>query len=477
MSIKSALSNINQKYNPFISEKKNLDYGEFFSNYFLGLDNMTALGWYKIRAMMAWQYYKKTSPIFRAVNLISNEFASGISPVLYDRDKDTYIRTFDSKIPESMVLNLLYHPNFNMTGTQFKKALCASLMVTGDTYPIITGLDEPLEVFYENPKYITIVAGNDGYPYSYHVSKMNHADIYTKQIINGSIRFMSRDGLREILQIRDFNPDYQNGNFTGFSRLSPVYYEIEQYLNSNKHNLSLLKKGGRPSGAILYEGDLTDPQRDNLRSELRRYFQGADNAGEMLILESGVKKEIKELSINNRDMDFVKLKKVIKDSLYEHLEIPASFYDNSKSTMNNKDTDKENIYDFNVIPMTRQIYESLGDALLRRFKNGQRYEIDFIEEETPALKGRFIQQIKDKSDSGVFSTNEIRSMWGAEEIGEEGDQIYQPMNLIALGTDKYTQDNLKKPTKKNMDIELIRKELNDRGLSTENIEDLLQWHS
>lgn len=474
MNINSFLS----KINPFSgNEKKNLNYGDFFNNYLVGLDTLSALGWYEIRAMLAWQYYKKVSPIYRAVNLISNEFAAGINPVLYDKEKDTYIRSYDSSVPESALLKLLYNPNFNMSGTQFRKAICSSLVVTGDVYLIISGLKEPVEMFYENPKYVTIMSGNDGYPYSYSISKMNHSDVYTKVIENGVAKFMSRDGLREIYQIRDFNPDYQNGNFTGFSKLSPIYYELEQYLNANKHNLSQLKKGARPSGALFYEGDLTEDQRTELRSEFRKYYQGADNASEILLLEGGVKKEYKELSVNNKDLDFVQLRKVIKDCLYEQLEMPASFYDNTRSTMDNKGTDKMNLYDFNVIPITKQIYEGISELCLRRFKNGERYELDFIEEETPALRDRFISQIKNKIESGCFSMNEIRSMYGAESIGESGDQIYQPMALIPIGTDRYTADNLTKPIKKAITLDMVRKELETLGLSKDNIEELVKWHS
>lgn len=436
-----------------------------------------SFGWSEIRAYMAWQYYKKVSPIFMAVNLISNEFANGVKPVLLDKNNGTYVKEFDSKVKCSALLNLFDKPNFSCTGSLFKRSIANSILVTGDTYLILGGLNEPLEIFYENPKFITITAGSDGYPEKYYVSKSHGQEIFTRDIQkDGSHRFYSRDKLRELIQIKDFNPDFQQGVFNGFSRLAPVYYELEQYIQSNIHNWSQLKKGARPSGALIYDGDLTTQQREDLRNELVRFYQGAENASELMILSGGqgVKKEFKELSINNRDMDYKGLKKMVKDSIYEHLIIPASFYDNSKSTMNNKETDKMNIYDFCVIPITNQIYEGIGDACLRRYKDGERYKLTFIEEEVPALRERYTGIIRDKRESGAFTINEIRAMYGKEEI-ENGDVVYQPFNLVPVGNDRYTQDNLKKPNKAS--FELITKELESRGLTQENIDEILEWHS
>lgn len=470
-------SNGIKQLNPFEAKTYGDGYNQEFYNRILGIGTTSGFGWSEIRAYQAWQYYKKVSPIFAGVNLISNEFANGIKPVLYDKQNEVYIKAYDPKIKCSAILKLLDKPNFSCTGSIFKRSLANSMLVTGDTYIILSGLNEPVELFYENPKFITIISGQDGYPYQYLVSKSHTKETYTREVIDGSHRFYSQDKLRELVQIKDFNPDFQQGVYNGFSRLSPIYYELEQYIESNIHNWSQLKKGARPSGALLYDGELTTQQKEDFRNELRRFYQGAENASELMILSGGqgVKKDFKELSINNRDMDYKGLKKMVKDSLYEHFIIPASFYDNSKSTMNNKETDKMNIYDFCVMPITGQIYEGIGDASLRRYKDGDRYKLGFIEEEIPALRERYAGIIKDKRESGAFTINEIRSMYGKEEI-ENGDTVYQAFGLVPIGTDRYTNDNLKKPNNK-ASHDMITKELEARGLTQENIDEILEWHS
>lgn len=468
MNLKTFVKNII----PFKISRKSDD----LERLFLSLTGIGSLNWSEVRAGMAWSYYKKVSPIFRAVNLVCNEFANGIEPVLWDKQNEEYIRQYDPRIKESEVLKLLEKPNFLDSASEFRKSVSTSLVVTGDSFVVITGLNEPLEIFFENPKYVMYVPENDGYPKSITVSKSSYTEVYTRQEIDGEYRYISSSGLSEIVHIKEFNPDFSVGTYNGFSRLSPVYYELEQYLASHVHNLSQLKKGARPSGALMYDGDLTEPEQQALRAELQRFYQGEGNSGELMILTGGVKKEFKELSINNKDMDFVELKRIAKDSIYENMEIPASFYDNSASTMNNKDVDKLNLYDFNVIPMTRKIYDTIGYALLRRYKNGSRYVLDFIEEETPALKSRYIEQIKDMRSSGAFTINEIRSMYGRESIGEEGDVIYQPMSLFPIGMDKFTRDNLDKPLKKTVNVEAVRKELKSRGFSNKDIEDIVKWH-
>ena len=64
-----------------------------------------------------------------------------------------------------------------------------------------------------------------------------------------------------------------------------------------------------------------------------------------------------------------------------------------------------------------------------------------------ALEERKLANVKGHGEAGVFTINEIRAIAGKEAV-ENGDIIYQPQNLIPVGTDRYTQDNREAPSEK-----------------------------
>ena len=111
---------------------------------------------------------------------------------------------------------------------------------------------------------------------------------FTRKEDSSSLRYFNGAD-REIWHVKDFNPNASSSNFHGASVLNSIYYEIEQHLYSSRHNLSLLKKGGRVTGAVAVEGVLDDDAFGRLKQEIALTMQGADNAGSMPLFEGGSK--------------------------------------------------------------------------------------------------------------------------------------------------------------------------------------------
>ena len=425
-------ANISNNYNISLQEEKAFQLDEYN---LLGYNYSTSLGWYDISALIAWYYYKTVSPIYRASNLIANEFSS-IEIVLKDRKTGDIIKEQNKSIPASDVLRVLENPNFDKTGNEFKKQLALTYIVPGTAYLQINGINKIQEIYVRNPQNITVYQGNDNYPERFFYSGYGFTEEYKR---DKDYRFFNRSLTQELYQIAEFNPNYQSSQI-GLSILSPVYYEIEQYYNACLHNASILKNGARLSGIIIAQEQLSKEQREDLRKQAKVFFSGANNAGKIMI--TGGVKDFKELSLTNKDMDFFQLTKLAKQTIYEVLNIPATFYDNSASSYNNKTTDRISLYDFAVLPIAKRIVDELTLSLLNWYKDGERYKITFLENEIPALRTRKIQETKEKVNIGVFTDNEIRSMLGADEI-QGGDFLYKPSALIPVGKDdevkEYTQ--------------------------------------
>jgi HK97 family phage portal protein len=79
-----------------------------------------------------------------------------------------------------------------------------------------------------------------------------------------------------------------------------VQLDAEAYLSS------LLKRGARPSGALMHPKLLSDTSRKNLRKALDSYALGGDNEGRPLMLEEGMTWQ--EIGLKNNDLEFVALR-------------------------------------------------------------------------------------------------------------------------------------------------------------------------
>ncbi len=433
----------------FIREKKAkpLSFYDVFGYY-----SSSKYGWYEVRANQAWHYMKSIAPIGRGIRIIANEFSS-IEPIARKAD------TFDIVEPKKSVklfLDLLTRPNFDKTMKEFMYSLCASYLVTGEIYIMVTGINQPQELFFLNPAFIHVMPGTNGIPVSIKYQDSYRSYFFKTEEKDASFQFVSPNGEKRLYQIVDFNPRYSDEQ-RGLSRLSPVYYEIEQYIRSSIHNISSLRKGARPSGVLTVDGVLTKEQRDYTRDQVMAFYSGEQNVGNVMVMDGG--KEFKQLSMTNKDMDFATLKTQVKQTLYESLEIPASFFDNSASTFNNKITDRMSLYDFAVLPVANRIYEELTYIMHSALPDTRDSILSFNQNDIPALQSRFIEQTKKKADTGVFLINELRNEAGEDSIGPEGDVLYQPNSLVPVGSDPISAVATKR----------FREILKDRGYSDEQI--------
>lgn len=424
------------------------------------IDFLAGNSYHDLSAHVALSYYRKVSPIFDAVDRISDEVSS-IEPVLYDKKKEEYIT-------DHPVLELLNNPNAFASGDLFIKELCTYYLVTGNAYLRGTGgiNKPPKELFNEHPTTVTITPNNrDGFPQQYEVTTTVEGKIYKRVEQGVDYRFVDPMELGEIFHIKTVNPTASTSYLYGMSRLTPIYYEIEQYLHASVHNLALLKNGATPSGIMSTEKNLTDDQYQRLLAEMGRFFQGAENAGRPMIAEGGLK--YSSMSMNNRDMDFLKLKVDVRDMLYNNFRIPLPFVSREQMTLANMEAAKYIFYDNVILPTFKRLMTDLSLALLPRYGlDPKDYELSYQEESIPTLVQRHFEETKDLNDMGVLTKNEIRLRLGYEEL-EGHDILYQPMNLIPTGAELEEPQDLQKQYKYFKNYLMKQKDSEGKALYTE----------
>lgn len=402
-------------------------------NMFSFIEYLVQRGAYDLSAYVTLTYYRRVAPVFDAVDRIADEVA-GIRPVIYDNTTEEFIETHP-------LLTLLNRPNPMQSGSEFMKAVAIYKLVTGNSYVTATGgmKRPPLELYTQVPTRVSITPDQiDGYAGTYSVASVNDSVKFNRVEMDGRFRYIDDDDMRELMHLRTFNPGDGIDTLYGMSKLTPVYYEIEQWINASIHNLSLLRNGATPSGVLSTEKNLTDDQYNRLNKEMEKYFMGPRNAGRPLIAEGGL--EYSAMGMTNKDMDFDNLKKGIQDTLYSVLRIPLPMVSRAQMTLSNLDNSKYIFYDNAVLPMFNSVFDDLGDALMPRFKlDPMRYTLTYMPDEIPSLAARHMEETKNLNDMNKLTPNEVRARLGYGQV-EGGDVLYQPSTNIPIGQDDDLSD-------------------------------------
>lgn len=402
-----------------------------FSPYALGL----FAGCNILRNNQAWRFYESISPVFDAVERKSKAMRT-IKPAVFDTQEKVFYHEQTEGIEATQILPFLKNPNRDKTWTEFLQASVPSYEVTGDIFIMVTATNElsrPLEFFYINPSDMDPIAGSDGTVETWVLisNQFNESFSYVTDPKNGISSYFTKDGSKELWQIKTFNPRESNLDFFGLSPLNAIFAEIEQYKYSNIHNTALLKNGATPSAVLIIDKDfdLTDKQLERMKAQINDKVRGADNAGNVLIMEGG--KEFKPFTMNNKDMDFLNLLKFIREQIYITKGIPLPMVSGASMTMNNFEESKYMLFDTDLLPFADIFYPEMSRLLMRRFDNSGRYVLLYDRAKIPALEVKRAAATKLKIDTDLLTVNEGRTEIGLKER-DDGDVLLVNSTQIPL---------------------------------------------
>lgn len=382
-------------------------------------------------------YYELCGPFADAVDKIAQEI-SAIPIRLWDKEKEEYIT-------DHPILDLLRNPNSEMTESEFMFRLSAIWLITGNIFPYVTGdvEREPLELSVYSPHQINLIPNNQCYIGQINLNTSNNSIVFKQDEDKQRFRYYNPSLTAEIFPIRRFNPRRDGNHLYGLSKANSIFYEIEQYISSSQHNLSLLKNGARPGGAFTTNNEtpLTDEQFLRLDEQITKYYQGSLNAGRPLLLENATYHETIQ---SNRDMDYSTMRKNILEMIYLRYDIPLSLISTSSMTYDNYTLGRLALFDSSVLPVMSYLLEQLTTFLMPRYEDDyENFELKYEQSDIHALELRRNQTIKLRKDIGVNTINELRKFLGDEEL-EGGDVLYGPSNELPIAMDIYTDDQPKK---------------------------------
>lgn len=405
-------------------------------------------------------YYLECAPVATAIDKIAMEVSS-IPPLVYDKKNKEFIE-------EHPVLELLNSPDADVTYREFMHALASWYLITGNGYIVGDGyIENPPQSLRVYPSSTTtIAAGFEGHAQNYTARVLSLVNNFNRTDVTNwgrrRFRFYANE-FKEIYHIRTFNPKIDSNMIYGLSPLNAIYYEMRQYVELSKYNLSVLQRQSKISGLLKSKMALTQEQRARLEKQMQDIYSGSQNAGRTMIVD-GVEGDYQDLMKNQRDMDYVQMREQVTKSIYNALKIPLPLISEEHMTLSNLEGAKAIFYEQSVIPLANRLFEELTNFLMPRYDNkDSNLKIWYNEQDISALEPKRNEQAKVKKEINIFTTNELRKTYAYDSL-VGGQSIYGTLGSTPIATDTsddhYTCDEQMKPESS---VNMNPQEENDAG--------------
>ena len=374
--------------------------------------------------------YENNAIAFRCINEIS-QGAAGVRLKLF-RGK--------LNVDDHPLLDLLTRPSPTKGYVELFESLYSFLLLSGNSYLIGAGAEgsEPKELYCLRPDRVKIIPGQTTLPEAYHYS------INGKTISQYDVN--QETGESPVKHFKLFHP---KSDYLGLSPLVAAASNIDSHNLTNRHNVSLLQNGARPSGAVIFKPkdetgatvQLSDTQRAQILADMETRFSGSGNAGRPMLLEGDF--NFQQMGMSPKDMDFSVLKKMSAIDIALCFGVPAQLVGiPDAQTYNNMPEARLALYEETIIPILRRIQSDLNEWLTPQFADDLRLEYDV--DSIPAMaesRKRVFESVVSGVNSGILTRNEAREKLGYDPI-KGGDTLFisATMMPISLAGDSVGDD-------------------------------------
>lgn len=308
-------------------------------------------------------------------------------------------------IEHHWILDLLNHPNDDMTGDELIRRISSYLDLVGRA-PIFA------------PRMGKIVEGLIPLPPVNFKAQLDKQGSVVQYVLQngGEPKAYEKE---TVVFFRTFNPV---NVYDGFSTTRAAIYAIETLFELENWEYQNIKNGANPTYGISYDKDLNQQQLDQIRTRLAQIMGGSNNAGAQLLLANGGKYFPTGLSL--ADFSASDMKSALRDIILGYYGVPKAVLGISDDV--NRANGESGISTFysNVIdPRMRLICDGFQEFLVRPFFKD--YTLTYknpIPEDK--LNNAKIFQLA-SAGKAWMTPNEIRKIDGLEEI-DGGDDLTAP---------------------------------------------------
>ena len=292
---------------------------------------------------------------------------------------------------------LLKAPNPATGGAEFFVGVYTYKLISGNSYILALGDEQPLELHSLRPDRVSVIAGQGAMPAGYRYALGNNKTKDYK--------------FSQVLHLKYFHP---LDDWYGLSPIEAAAYSIDQHNQAGAWNQSLLQNGARPSGALVVKqangevgGSLSDEQYNRIKAQIDDEFTGSGNAGRPILLEGGL--DWKEMSLSPKDMDFIEMKNSAARDIALSFGVPPQMLGiPGDNTYSNLAEARLSMWEQTVIPLVQNMVDELNNWLSPRYGAGVKIEADL--DSVPALQPRRDAIWERVSKADFLSTEEKRKL-------------------------------------------------------------------
>lgn len=222
-----------------------------------------------------------------------------------------------------------------------------------------------------------------------------------------------------------------NSPVFGISPLEPVLWDVRTDLAAMISNYALFMNDSTPASMYVFDEQMTDQEIARAVETLQEKLKGAENRHKSL----GMKglKEIKTISITNKDMEFMALRKLSTEKVCAAFGVPKSIlgYTEDVNLANGEEQTKK-FWESTVQPLEEVLAEFINRVFLPSIG------IDDIKFcfENRSFDNREWNEASTRADMqlGIMTVNEVREERGKEPFDEAkfGEMVNRP--IIFAGT-------------------------------------------
>ena len=398
--------------------------------------------------------YRKNATIYSLVNIITKAATTIPFQVYEIQNKNDYKRyksitsgTYDSAlIQKSQLLKnrslvelestplheLLDRPNPAQSYASFITELIAFGKLTGNRYIYGIGpetganANKYTELYVMPSQIMEIVSGGIMQP----VSKY-------KIEYNGTYEIPAED----ICHIKDFNP-YYDGTGSHLYGQSPLRAGLRMLTTNNEAvqtGVKYLQNQTARGLLMAEEGDINEVQAQQLKDKFRQQFQGANNAGDVIITPK--KLSWVNFGLNASDVSLIEQYNASIKDLCNIYNVPVQLLNNTdSSTYNNMKEAKKALYQNAVIPELVKVRDELNRWLAPQY--GPNICIDYDFSMIPEMAEDTDKVVDQLSKAWWITPNEKREMmsYGIDEENDQLNDYFVPANLIPLNAAEMDMD-------------------------------------
>jgi len=226
--------------------------------------------------------------------------------------------------------------------------------------------------------------------------------------------------LDQVLHSKMFNP---GDDLYGLSPIASVASQIDISSFATEWSLRLLQNQARPGAVAFIPGSLTEEQRVELKKQWDEEIKSPENAGGLLIIESGEGSlrpgDLKLMSYAPKELELASSENVIVRKICSVFHVaPELLGDAENKTYSNIKEARKALYQEATLPHLDELRDELNSWIVPAFEEGSDLFFDYDASDIDALAadiGEVWTRAGEAVDRGIISRNQALEIMGIEK--------------------------------------------------------------